>query len=440
MKSHSPSLRCHAISLGCPKNRVDTERLLGSLGIPLTFIDYPNNADFIFINTCSFIHTAVQESVNTILQLVADVEELSEKPFIIVAGCFVGRYGEKVLKKDIPEVDLWLDNKEIESWNEQILLALNIKSTFLVTDRIITTGKSYAWLKISDGCQHSCSFCTIPSIRGSLNSYSIDELVKESRHILAQGVKELVLVAQDVTAWGRDLPNNYGLKTLLDHLLVLDGLKRLRLMYLYPTGLTKDFLLYLKSVGEPFVPYFDVPIQHAHSDILSCMGRPFAKNPRKVIDNIRSVFPEAVLRTSVITGFPGETEVHHAYLSKFIEEIEFQHLGIFSYIAEEGTPAAVMSNQVSEKVKEQRKAELMEIQLKISEKWLKNFVGKRLSLIVDNVHPEWPELYTGRAWFQAPEVDGMVYISGPNIKPGELIEADIIESHSYDLVALADSY
>lgn len=394
MNSRSPSLRCHVISLGCPKNRVDTERLLGSLGIPLTFIDHPNNADFIFINTCSFIHTAVQESVNTILQLVADVEELSKKPFIIVAGCFVGRYGEKILKKEIPEVDLWLDNKEIESWNEQILLALNIKSTFLVTDRIITTGKSYAWLKISDGCQHSCSFCIIPSIRGLLHSYSIDDLVKESRHILDQGVKELVLVAQDVTAWGRDFSNNYGLKTLLDHLLVLDGLKRLRLMYLYPAGLTKDFLLYLKSVGEPFVPYFDVPIQHAHSDILSRMGRPFAKNPRKVIDNIRSVFPEAVLRTSVITGFPGETEVHHAYLSKFIEEIKFQHLGIFSYVAEEGTPAAVMPNQVGEKIKEQRKAELMEIQSKISERWLKNFVGKRLSLLVDNVHPEWPELYT----------------------------------------------
>lgn len=440
MNTSCPSpLHCHAISLGCPKNRVDTERLLGSLGIPLIFTDCLDEADFIFINTCSFITTAVQESVRTILQLTTDIEDFFKKPFVIVAGCFVGRYGEKVLKKDIPEVDLWLDNKEIESWKERILLSLNIRSTSLVTNRIVTTGKSYAWLKISDGCQHSCSFCTIPSIRGGLCSYPIDMLVKESRHILVQGVKELVLVAQDLTAWGRDLPNNHGLKTLLDHLLPLAGLKRLRLMYLYPTGLTKDFLLYLKSVGEPFIPYFDVPIQHAHPDILSSMGRPFAQNPRKVIDHIRCIFPEAVLRTSVITGFPGETEEHHIFLCNFIEDIQFQQLGVFLYKAEAGTSAAVMSNQVEEKVKEQRKTELMEIQSKVSERWLKHFVGKRLSLIVDSTHPEWPGLYTGRAWFQAPEVDGMVYISGPNISPGELIEADILESYQYDLVALKEN-
>ena len=227
------------------------------------------------------------------------------------------------------------------------------------------------------------------------------------------------------------------LDTLLDGLLPLQGLERLRLMYLYPAGMTHEMLKYLREAGKPFVPYFDVPVQHSHPDVLSRMGRPFARNPREAIDRIRNVFPEAALRTSIMVGFPGETEEHFEHLREFIEEVRFQHLGVFAYRAEEGTPAAAMPDQVEDRVKEWRRDLLMEAQADISAEWLSRFEGDRLSILVDAPHPEWPGLHTGRAWFQAPEIDGMVYISGPGVEPGALVDADIVECRDYDLVALA---
>ncbi len=434
----SSSLKCYSISLGCPKNRVDTERLLGSLGLPLLFITTPNKADFIFINTCAFIISAVQESIETIIQLVAEVEGVKSRPLIVVAGCFVSRYGEKFLKKEIPEVDVWLDSKNMDTCGETLVQALGLPSASLVMGRVLSTAQSYAWLKISDGCQHTCSFCTIPSIRGSLRSYPISMLVEESRQLLAQGVKELALVAQDVLAWGKDLGDPYGLCSLLDHLVELDGLERLRLMYLYPAGITKELLQYLKGIGTPFIPYFDVPIQHTHPDILTRMGRPFAHNPKKIIDQIRSVFPDAALRTSIITGFPGETIDQYLLMLKELEELRFQHLGVFTYKAEEGTPSAAMPNQIEEHIKIQRKEEIMELQRAISADWLLRFKDQKLSILVDSAHEDWPGLHIGRAWFQAPEIDGVTYISGPGVAPGALLEAEVIECQEYDLVSLVD--
>lgn len=306
-----------------------------------------------------------------------------------------------------------------------------------VPGRILSTGPSYAWLKISDGCRHACSFCAIPNIRGGHRSHCKDMIVREARALLDQGVKELNLVAQDLTEWGCDLDGKQDLRTLLDGLLPLPGLERLRLMYLYPAGMTREMLKYLREAGKPFVPYFDVPVQHSHPDVLSRMGRPFARNPREAIDRIRSVFPEAALRTSIMVGFPGETEAHFEHLREFIEEVRFQHLGVFAYRAEEGTPAAVMPDQVEDRVKEWRRDVLMEAQADISAEWLSQFEGDRLSILVDAPHSEWPGLHTGRAWFQAPEIDGMVYISGPGVEPGALVDADIVECRDYDLVALA---
>ncbi len=432
----SQSLRCCSISLGCPKNRVDSERLLGSLGVNVVPVEDASQADLVFINTCAFIQPAIEESVKVIAQAVADIEDTKKRPLLAVAGCLVGRYHKDILAPELPEVDLWLDNNDLESWPELLARSLGLPAPSSA-GRLLSTGPSYAWLKISDGCHHACSFCTIPQIRGKLRSHPKEMLVREARELLEQGIKELVLVAQDLMVWGEDLGEKHGLRTLLDGLLPLPGLERLRLLYLYPAGVTRELLRYLRDAGEPFVPYFDVPVQHAHPDVLSRMGRPFARNPREVVERIRDVFPEAALRTSLIVGFPGETEEHYAELTRFVEEIRFQHLGIFDYQAEEGTPAAAMPDQIDEATKAWRRDALMEVQAEISAEWLSRFEGERLPVLVDAPHPEWPGLHTGRTWFQAPEIDGITYISGPGVEPGAMVEADIVECREYDLVALS---
>jgi len=432
------SLTCCAISLGCPKNRVDTERTLGSLGITLTMVDEVDEAELVFVNTCGFIAPAIEESIQVLVQTIADIQDLSKRPLLVVAGCLVGRFGESSLAPDLPEVDLWLDKRDVEQWAACLRDKLGLATPAIAecTGRLLSTGPSYAWLKISDGCLHQCSFCSIPTICGPYRSHSLAFLEDEAKRLLDEGVQELVLIAQDVSAWGHDSEERHGLRTLLDRLAPLSGLARLRMLYMYPTGLSKDFLQYLKELGEPFVPYFDVPLQHSNASILDRMGRPFAQNPREVIERIRTVFPDAALRTTLIVGFPGETEAQYNELVDFVEEVKFQHLGVFSYEAEDGTPAAIMPDQVPEEVKLWRRDSLMERQTDISAEYLESFVGEQQTVLIDSVHPEWPNLYIGRTWFQAPEIDGITYISGENIEPGSLVLADIVESKDYDLVAL----
>lgn len=429
-------MRVYSVSLGCPKNRVDTERLIGSLGVAIEPVEQVERADFVLINTCGFILPAVEESVRTVVEMIDDIEDASKRPLLVVAGCLVGRYGAAALAPELPEVDLWLPNQEIETWPQQLAHALGLPLP-TTSGRLLSTGPSYAWLKISDGCRHNCSFCTIPAIRGAHRSIDASTLAREAEQLVDQGVKELVLVAQDVTAWGEDINAPHGLATLLDSLLPISGLERLRLMYLYPAGLTSALLQYLRDAGEPFVPYFDIPLQHAHSDILSRMGRPFARDPRRVIERVRSFFPEAALRTSLIVGFPGEKEEHYEALRNFVFETRFTHLGVFTYRPEEGTPAATMPEQVDDAVKEWRRDSIMEIQAEMSEEILESYVGSRQRILVDAPHEEWPGLHVGRTWFQAPEIDGMTYISGPGVAAGKSIEADVVESRTYDLVALA---
>ena len=444
-------LRCHCVSLGCPKNRVDTERLLGTPGLEFSLVDDAARADFIFVNTCGFIRPAVEESVETIAGLIADLEPLCPKPRLVVAGCLIGRYGAAVLAEELPEVDLWLDNRELSRWPALLAAFLGLPEP---APPVMLTGReaaaripsltrrfgaapSYAWLKISDGCRHACSFCTIPFIRGKHHSHSIPALVAEARGLLEHGARELILAAQDVTGWGHDLVPRRDLRHLLDALLPLPGLDWLRLMYLYPTGLNRELLEYLRRAGPPFVPYFDVPFQHAHPDVLRRMGRPFAADPRETVERIRGIFPEAALRTSLIVGFPGESDEQFEILLDFVRSIRFTHLGVFAYEPEEGTPAAAMPGQVADAVKQARKDAVMREQSAISAAWLEQFRGQRLSVLVDAPHPDWPGLYSGRAWFQAPEVDGIVYISGPGAAVGALVEADIVETREYDLEALA---
>lgn len=466
-------LRIYSISLGCPKNRVDSERALGHLAAlhPLSAVSAPQEGDLVFINTCGFIAPAVEESVRAVLGVIRDIADLPEKkrPLLALAGCLVGRYGAEALAPDLPEVDLWLDNRRLEAWGTSLEAALaargqkggTARTAKGKTDggakkaaaaagrigetagteaprpaRLLSTGPSYAWLKISDGCRHACAFCTIPSIRGPLKSSPKEALLREAGQLLATGVKELVVIAQDSTAWGLDLGLKHGLKSLLEALLPLPGLGRLRLMYLYPAGLDDDLLAFLRSAGPPFVPYFDIPLQHAAPGVLKRMGRPFAGKPRQAIERVRRYFPEAALRTSLITGFPGESDEDFAALRRFVAESRFMHLGVFAYQAEEGTAAARMPGQVEDALKAARRDEIMAIQAEISEELMAGQVGARLEVLVDAAHPEWPGLHVGRTWFQAPEVDGVTYVSGPGVAPGAMLEADIVEASVYDLTAL----
>ncbi|AGW12573.1 30S ribosomal protein S12 methylthiotransferase RimO [Megalodesulfovibrio gigas] len=436
----SRPLLVHMTSLGCPKNRVDSERLLGRLGETVTATEDMAAADLVCINTCGFIEPAVEESLRCIIEAAQVLAEVEPRPLFAVAGCLVGRYGQAQLAPDLPEVDLWLDLKEMDRWPALVAQALARRTAtpppVLREHRRLSTAPT-AYLKISEGCNHGCSFCTIPSIRGRLSSRSPEELVHEARAMLAQGARELVIVGQDVTAYGKDAGLAYGLPDLLARLLELPGLDWLRLMYLYPAGITRELLGFIASAGPRLLPYFDMPLQHAHPAVLKAMGRPFAQDPRRVVDSIRAVLPQAALRTSLIVGFPGEGEAEFQALQDFVENTRFQHLGVFAYCAEEGTPAAELPGQVPPAEREARREILMARQKEISRELLETHVGEEMDVLVEAVSPEWPGLHLGRVWLQAPEVDGVTYVSGEGVQPGAMVRARIEDAKEYDLVALA---
>ncbi|SDB29842.1 SSU ribosomal protein S12P methylthiotransferase [Desulfonatronum thiosulfatophilum] len=426
----------HCISLGCPKNRVDTERMLGDLGT-MRPVDDIGQAKIVLINTCGFIAPAVEESTRVILEAAEQIKELSPRPLLVVAGCLVSRYGSE-LRTAIPEVDLWLAVEEERELRARLrpMADFELPAQDLPTLRALSTKPVFAYLKIGEGCNHRCHFCTIPSIRGPRRSMGLDAVVREAETILDQGVRELILVAQDLTAYGRDLGLRHGLETLLGRLARLSDLHWLRLMYLYPAGLTPRLLRFMAELGPPLLPYFDIPVQHAHPDILRAMGRPFAKDPRHTVERVREHFPDAALRTSVIVGYPGERPHHFQRLYDFVTETRFHHLGVFGFCPEAGTRAASLPGQVGTKTKAKRRDRLMELQAGISADILAQCQDQEMDVFVERPSPEWPGLFEGRVWFQAPEVDGMTYVSGVDIQPGDLVRAAIVETKTYDLVAL----
>jgi ribosomal protein S12 methylthiotransferase RimO len=390
-------IRVHTVSLGCPKNRVDTECLLGVLGEGLVPAAGVADAALVLVNTCGFIRPAVEESVNTILSAIQEAGDAPKRPLLAVAGCLVSRYGRAALAADLPEGDLWLSTREMDQWPERIGAALGRKRLETLGPRRLSTGPAYAYLKLSEGCSHRCAFCTIPAIRGRHVSRGLDDLEREARLLVEEGgVPELVVVGQDVTSYGRDLDMTDGLARLLDRLMPIKGLKWLRLMYLYPAGLTDGLLKHMAGLGRPFLPYFDIPLQHAHPEILSAMGRPFAQDPSLVVDRVRRHFPAAALRTSLIVGFPGETDRHYAALRDFVARTRFANLGVFPYHQEEGTRAAELPGQVAQGTKTRRRNALMKLQESISRERLDAFVGSRQEVLVEDESPEWPGLHVGR--------------------------------------------
>lgn len=426
-------------SLGCGKNRADTERLLGSLGLPARLVSSPTQARLVFINTCAFIEPAIRESLRAIFDTLRRLRRLHHKPLVAVAGCLPGRFGNEELRKEIPEVDVWLNSHHLESWPRALNEALGLAQP--AHGKRLITNPSWLWLKIAEGCQHNCAFCTIPSIRGGLRSEKAELILDEARAAIASGISEIDLVAQDVTAWGNDLQADApvrDLPALARELAQLPGLAWLRLLYLYPASITPDLLAALGE-GLPLLPYLDIPFQHSEPGILKAMGRPFSTDPRRLLEKIHNKLPGGAVRTTLMVGYPGESEQDFRNLCAFVRDARFYHVGVFVFQPEEGTRAANLPNRVPEELARERKQELMQIQAGISREILSRYVERKMRVLVDeSCDSEWPGLCKGRVWFQAPEVDGVTYVSGPGVRPGKMVDATIEDAQIYDLSALAE--
>jgi ribosomal protein S12 methylthiotransferase len=430
------------VSLGCPKNLIDSEVILGLLskeGYLLT--TDPARAEVVIVNTCSFIEEATKEAIDTILQL-SHLKREGHCRFLIVSGCLPQRYG-KVLEKELPEVDLFVGTGEFQNIPKLLEKKPEQKSflakpTFLyneTTPRILSTPPFIAYLKIAEGCSNACTFCTVPKIRGRYQSRKLRSILVEAEKLADQGVQELILIAQDTTAYGRDLRDGTNLEKLLKYLIKVEGLRWIRILYAYPKAdHFTDGLLELMAQDDKICPYLDLPIQHIDDDILKRMGRRSKGSEiRSLLKKIRTFLPEVSLRSSLIVGFPGEKEDQFKALLDFVEETKFDHLGAFQYSAEEGTPASQLPHSISKSVKEERLKILMEIQKKISLKKYEEMVGQRRIVLVEGPQRERGVL-RGRLQTQAPEIDGSVFLNG-KARPGDWVEARITQALPYDLLA-----
>ena len=429
------------VSLGCPKNLVDSEVILGLLskeGYLLT--TDPSRADVLIVNTCSFIEEATKEAVETILHLSSFKRE-GRCRLLIVSGCLPQRYG-KVLEKELPEVDLFVGTGAFQRLPKLLSRkprgkSFLPKSTFLYNDRtprILSTPSSTAYLKIAEGCSNACTFCTVPKIRGRYRSRKPRSVLEEARRLTDQGIRELILIAQDTTAYGRDLGEGTDLEKLLESLVQVEGLRWIRMLYSYPKASNfPDGLLELMAQNKKICPYLDLPIQHIDDQILKRMGRRSkTEEIRNLLRKMRAFLPQVSLRSSLIVGFPGEEESQFKALLDFVEEVQFDHLGAFKYSPEAGTPASRLPHPVPESVKEERLRALMELQKEISLKKYQAMVGERKVVLVEG--PQREGVLRGRLQTQAPEIDGSVLLSG-KARVGDWVEARITQALPYDLVA-----
>ena len=430
------------ISLGCDKNLVDSEMMMGLLhDRGYEFTDNEEEADIIVINTCGFINDAKEESINTILEMAKYKE--NDLKALIVAGCLVERYKNEILQ-ELPEIDaivgttafdkicdvvddVLADKKhnELESINK--MCRPDVK-------RMITTGGYYSYLKIAEGCDKHCTYCSIPMIRGAYRSVPMDELVKEAEYLADNGVKELIIVAQEITVYGKDLYGEKKLPELLHRLCKIPGIQWIRLLYCYPEEITDELIETIRT-EKKICHYIDMPIQHASDKILKAMGRRTNNAElRNIISKLRKEIPDICLRTTLITGFPGETEEDHQILLDFIDEMEFDRLGVFTYSPEEDTKAASLDNQVDEEVKLCRKDEIMELQQEISMDKSERLIGKEIEVIIEGKASD-EDVYVGRSYMDAPSVDGYVFInSEEELMSGDFAKVRIVKAMEYDLI------
>jgi ribosomal protein S12 methylthiotransferase len=471
------------VSLGCPKNLVDSEVMLGlAQGAGHELTEDAAQAEVLVVNTCAFIDRAKQESIDTILEL-AQHKTSGRCRKLVVTGCLAERYRDE-LKAEIPEIDVVLGTGEVESivgalesapptarpagmhavraavpmtfhrtaptsahvaarHREAVALAPESGRelpTYLydaTTPRVLTTPKHYAYVKIAEGCDYNCAFCIIPRLRGQYRSRPVESIVAEARSLAARGVKELLLISQDSTFYGVDRRERGALARLLRELNAVEGLAWIRLLYLYPTTVTEETIEAMATCDK-VVPYIDLPLQHAADGVLKGMRRPGSRaSYERLLLRLRERLPNVTLRTTFITGFPGETEADFAELCDFVETVEFDHVGVFTYSHEEGTAAHALGDDVPARTKAARQRKLMALQQKIVTRRHRRRLGERVQVLVDGPSPEHELAWTGRLAGQAPEIDSIVYLTDGDpevLRPGDLIEAEIVDSRGYDLV------
>lgn len=431
------------ISLGCDKNLVDTEEMLGILRSEgYEFTDDEQDADIIVVNTCCFINDAKEESINTICEM-AECKKHYNCKVLIVTGCLAQRYKEEIIK-EIPEVDGILGTSSYDEIVRIINDAMDGKKSAefkdlnrlpeVYTDRIITTGGYYAYLKIAEGCDKNCTYCIIPKIRGHYRSIPMERLAEQGEKLAEAGVKELILVAQETTLYGRDLYGEKSLHKLLERLCRIEGIKFIRILYCYPEEIYDELIDTIKR-EKKVCHYLDMPIQHCNDEILRRMGRRTNKEQLKgIVKKLRSEIPDIILRTTLISGFPGETREAHRELLEFVDEMEFDRLGVFTYSPEENTPAAEFTNQVDEQTKEDRKNEIMELQQEIAFEKSENVIGRELIAMIEGKVAD-ENAYVGRTYMDAPGVDGYVFVnSDEELMTGDMVKVKITAASDYDLI------
>jgi ribosomal protein S12 methylthiotransferase len=418
------------VTLGCSKNTVDSERLMNQLKLnKLSLSEDADNADTVIINTCGFIEAAKQESVNTILNAVT-LKEKGKLKKIIVAGCLSERYMDD-LRKEIPEVDAYFGTEKYEEILKE--LGGDLKKE-LLGERLLSTPSHTAYLKISEGCDHPCSFCAIPLMRGNHKSIPIAQLVKETEFLARNNTKELVLIAQDTTDYGKDIYGKKMIAGLLNKLSEVDGIEWIRLMYAYPSQFP-DELIDAIAENPKVCNYVDIPLQHISDNVLKSMRRGVtSKRTKDLLHKLKNRIPGITLRTTFITGYPNEGEKEFQELCNFIKEIEFDRIGTFTFSKEENTSSFILGDPVPEKIKLERKEILMEIQKEISSKINENFIGQKLRVLIDGQEGDY---YIGRSYRDAPEVDGeiLIPVSGQKITLGEFYIAEVFDFNEYDLYA-----
>ena len=432
------------ISLGCDKNLVDSEHMSGILAKKgYEFTDDESQADIIIINSCCFINDAKEESINTIFEM-AEYKKEGNCKVLVLAGCLAQRYHEEI-REEIPEIDVCIGTTAIDSIAEAIEEFLDKKQNVEVLKNIdltagidaprnLSTPGSYAYLKIAEGCDKHCTYCIIPKIRGNYRSVEMETLLKEAKELAERGIRELILVAQETTMYGKDIYGKKSLHILLQKLVEIPGIQWIRILYCYPEEIY-DELIDVIAGEKKICKYLDIPIQHASDDILKKMGRKTSnKQLREIIQKLREKIPEIVLRTTLITGFPGETDEDHQIIMDFVDEMEFERLGVFTYSPEENTPAASMDNQIDESIKSARRNQIMELQQDIVFDNSEKYIGKIfVAMIEGRISGE--NAYMGRTYMDAPGVDSNIFIvTDAELMTGDFVRVKVTGTNEYDLI------
>ena len=425
------------ISLGCSKNLVDTEMTIGMFKKNnYKIVNNPAEADVIVINTCGFIEPAKQEAINTILEM-SEYKKRRCK-YLIVMGCLVQRYKED-LEKLMPEVDLFIKYKEYDTIWEQIESVIEQDNDnhydLDFADRVISTGKNFAYLRIAEGCSNRCTYCAIPYIRGNFVSRQIEDILEEAEKLAREGYKELIVIAQDTSKYGIDIYGEPKLAELLEKLAKINGIKWIRFLYTYPESITDELIKVVKE-NDKICKYFDIPVQHISNKVLKRMNRKSdGQSIRNIIAKIRKEIPEVIVRTTVMVGFPGETQEDFEELYNFVKETKFERLGAFSYSKEDGTPAEKLKDQIHPMTKKSRYNKIMKLQNEISDEIMKKQIGKEVEVLIEDASFD-GKYYIGRSKNEVPDIDGVIYIEKTNDELyDKFVKVEIIGSNDYDLIA-----